>query len=339
MNVSCGTRKYFFLAVNTGLVSEQLPDRRCRDFYAQRSGHGLYCSIVGNVVIPEGFGSNQNTAMISNSSAWGLLAKSIEAEGAVPGIQLATAWLGYRGMRNFVASSTNNEIAQYRAVAASYSTEEISNLFLALQHGTDLAVEAGFRHVQLHAAHGYLFSLVIDRRICALAYIALAAIDDWAYRLNKAGIETSLRFSLRTGDPSFDAAGNNEFLDTISSLSVSYLDVSSGFYNVNKRLIYPSLAPILLARRDETLALALRHRNARFILSGKSAHVPEASLPTNVDIGICRDLIANPNFLRDRDEGCINLMKCHYFSRGAPHLTCGRWGTGIRDAVTRPPFP
>jgi NADPH2 dehydrogenase len=36
-------------------------------------------------------------------------------------------------------------------------------------------------------------------------------------------------------------------------------------------------------------------------------------------------LIANPDYLRDKDNGCINAMKCHYYSRGEAHLTCGRW--------------
>ena len=111
----------------------------------------------------------------------------------------------------------------------------------------------------------------------------------------------------------------------MASLPVNYLDVSSGFYDVNKRLIYPSLARLLQERRLETVALANRHTNTRFIYSGKSMRGSEAELPRNVHIGICRDLIANPDFLRDRDGGCINMMKCHWYSRGSDRINCGRW--------------
>lgn len=35
------SRKFFFLGLNTGFVSDGLPDGRCCDFYARRSGNGL----------------------------------------------------------------------------------------------------------------------------------------------------------------------------------------------------------------------------------------------------------------------------------------------------------
>ncbi len=325
MRLSSVTRKHFFLGVNTGFVTDNLPDCRCREFYVARSGNGLYCSIVGNVTIPEGYGSNTTTAEISASPAWRHLAEEIEAEGAVPGIQLATAWQGYEGNRKFVSRLSSSEIQRCKDVAAGVNLAVLHDLFARLHDGTNLAVRAGFRHIQLHAAHGYLFSLLIDARLSDHAAVALHEIAQWSTRLIESGIETSIRFSLRTGDRNFDENGQNEFLDKVSSLPVSFLDVSSGFYNIDKRLIYPSIEPILAARRMETLALAKRHKSAQFILSGKSKVVPDVELPANVHIGICRDLIANPNFLRDLQGGCINAMKCHYYSRNASHLTCGRW--------------
>jgi NADPH2 dehydrogenase len=44
---------------------------------------------------------------------------------------------------------------------------------------------------------------------------------------------------LRSGDPAFDADGREVFLDQIASLPVDYVDLSSGFYEIDKRLIYP----------------------------------------------------------------------------------------------------
>src|SRR5258708_2628456 len=96
-------RKYFFLGLNTGFMSNGIPDSRCYEFYARRSRHGLYCAIVGNVVIPGGFGTNMNTPEISNSHAWRHLADAIASNGALPGIQLATAWKGYSGRKKFVS--------------------------------------------------------------------------------------------------------------------------------------------------------------------------------------------------------------------------------------------
>jgi NADPH2 dehydrogenase len=71
--------------------------------------------------------------------------------------------------------------------------------------------------------------------------------------------------------------------------------------------------------------VANRHKRSEFIFSGKSLAEVQADLPANIHIGLCRDLIANPDYLRDKGNGCINAMKCHYYSRGETDLTCGRW--------------
>jgi NADH:flavin oxidoreductase / NADH oxidase family len=325
-------RRYFFVGLNTGFAVDRHPDRRCLDFYAARSGNGLYCAIVGNVTIPGGVGTNDNTAEISDHPAWAELAESIKASGAVAGIQLATAWPSYRGMKNFVSRVSADQISRYREMARLIAVGDIERFFCAVQAGGKLAIKAGFRHIQLHAAHGYLLSLLIDSRIYPLADTVLTAIADWATHCAACGVETSIRVSLRTGDPAFDAIGREAFLDQIAFLPVGYIDLSSGFYEIDKRLIYPSLASVVRQRREETMAMANGHKYKEFIFSGKALTTTESDLPSNIHIGLCRDLIANPNYLRDKDDGCINAMKCHYYSRNQAHLTCARWPTPRQSA-------
>ena len=146
------------------------------EFYSARSGNGLHCAIVGNVVIPGGIGTNDNTAEISDDPSWGELAHSITARGAVAGVQLATAWPSYRGMKNFVSRESAQEITRYREIVKPIAAADIEGVFCAARAGTDLAIKAGFGHIQLHAAHGYLLSLLIDRRIYPQADMVLAAI-------------------------------------------------------------------------------------------------------------------------------------------------------------------
>jgi NADPH2 dehydrogenase len=320
-----GIRKYFFAGLNTGFVVDRHPDRRCFDFYAARSGNGLHAAIVGNVTVPGGVGTNDNTAEISGHRAWGELAESITARGAVAGIQLATVWPSYRGMKNFVSRESAREISRYRQMVRPIAVNAIEHFFCAVQTGGDLAIKAGFGHIQLHAAHGYLLSLLIDGRIYPQADAVLAAIANWASRCAALGVETSIRVSLRTGDMVFDAVGREAFLDQIASLPVDYVDLSSGFYDIDKRLIYPSVASVVSQRREESVAIANRHKHRAFIFSGKALTASESNLPSNMHIGICRDLIANPNYILEKDNGCINAMKCHYYSRSRAHLTCGRW--------------
>jgi NADPH2 dehydrogenase len=323
---NCGDhRKRFFLAVNTGFVENALPDQRCYDFYVDRSGNGLHCAIVGNVVIPGGVGSNNVCAGISHAAEWRRLAEGISAQGALPGIQLSSAWPGFTGMRGFTLPSGEDRLREYQQAASSLSLTYVRMMFESLTTGTESAVSAGFRHVQLHAGHGYLFNLLLDQRFSQYFEQAHQLTMKWAKDLASAGIESSIRFSMYTGHPALDEQGQVEFVDSIVSLPIDYFDASAGFYNFDKRLIYPTTEELLASRLRATLDLAMRHPAAQFIGSGKATARWDDSHPPNLHVGICRDLIANPNFLLAPTDGCRNHMKCHYFSRNHPHLTCGRW--------------
>lgn len=318
-------RKYFFLAVNTGFVADGVPDARCIDFYRARSGNGLHCTIVGNVVTPGGAGSNDVCAQISKATEWRELAEAISDRGAIAGIQLASAWPTYRGMKRFVGIRGEESIVEYRKVAADISREAVGAAFDGIYRGSELAVEAGYRHIQIHAAHGYLFNLIIDPIFSRYADFSREKICQWARELKSMGVETSIRFSMWTGDAALDGARGNDLMDHVASLPVNYVDASAGFYNINKRLIYPSTSLLLSERVAATLEFAGRHPAMQVILSGRSSCAWDGSLRDNVHIGICRDLIANPDYLRERTRGCTLCMKCHYYSRGESHLTCGEW--------------
>ncbi len=317
-------RKYFFLPVNTGYVEKNLPNDQCIKFYAARSGHGVYCAIVGNVVIPNGFGSNDVCAMISESEKWQQLAEAIVAKGARAGVQLSTTWKNYQGGKNFAPFPEKNSVFEYKKVLKDISHRDILKIFDDLRKGIELSANSGFKHIQIHAAHGYLFSLLIDEEFSPHSELALNTLQKIAKELKTENIESSLRFSFITGDNHIDQNRSN-LIDEILNLSFSFFDVSFGFYNINKHLIYPSTEESLRKRFDSTVALAKRFPSKQIILSGKSKGFWHPSLPSNVHIGICRDLIANPNFLRDRNNGCTNCMKCHYFSNGEQELFCGKW--------------
>lgn len=325
MQKSATNRKYFFLAVNTGYTDDGLPNSQCRSFYSERSGNGLYCTIVGNVVIPNGAATNTSCSYISTDAEWGYLAKAIDESGAKPGIQLAATWDGYEGNRKFIPGDRDQSLQQYEAAASELTENTLTRTIEGLNKGSDLAIEHGFQHIQIHAAHGYLFNLLLDPRFSSLATQTGEAISSWAERMRSKGIETSLRFSMRTGHPKLDEEDKYELLDHIATIPVDYLDASEGFYNLDKRLIYPSSLAITEARMTLTSHYARRYPHISFIASGKLASLAEEAMPSNVHIGLCRDLIANPNFLLHKVNGCSDKMKCHYFSRGESKLTCGKW--------------
>jgi hypothetical protein len=320
-------RLTFFVGLNTGYVTDREPDERCVRFYARRSSPALHCAIVGNVVIPGGHASNGNTPEISRSASWTYLARAIADQGTLAGIQLATAWDGFVASRGFRAKNTDETIRRARELVASLGSACISALLRALSDGAAMALDAGFRHLQVHAAHGYLFSLLVDSRIYDGAAEVLLLLSEWAQKHRGLGVETSIRISLRTGDGHFDSCNTEAFQNAIAQLPFDFVDVSSGFYNIDKQLIYPARPDTLGARRAETIAFAERFPQRAYILSGRALLLPEADLPENVHIGLCRDLLANPDFLVDPARRCVNSGKCHYYSRGRDHITCPQWRT------------
>jgi 2,4-dienoyl-CoA reductase-like NADH-dependent reductase (Old Yellow Enzyme family) len=315
----------FFLSVNTGFVTEGQPDERYIDFYRSRSSRRLHCAIVGNVVVPDGYGSNLSTPTISHSVVWTRLASAIAARKTLPGIQLATAWEGYRGSRSFRPKDSRETLERAKALVRGMSRAQIGRVLDSFDAGAEIALLHGFRHIQVHAAHGYLLSLLVDGRLSFHADAALSRLAALARRCQGEGAETSIRISLRTGDRSFDETGREDFYAAIATLNFDFIDVSSGFYNIDKQLIYPARPEILAIRREETLNLAAMFPHCHFILSGRALTRASEYLPDNVHIGICRDLIANPKYLTELESGCINSGKCHYFSRNEKHVTCSRW--------------
>lgn len=323
--VTWSDRLVFLLAVNTGFVTGGVPDHRFLDFYRSRSSPKLHCAIVGNVTVPDGFGSNATTPSLTTEPVWADLATAIRAGGSLPGIQLATAWDGYVGSRKFVSPVSREFIPWARHLVNDIGSEAVAVFLDFFDLAAAIATQHGFGHIQIHAAHGYLLSLLVDHRINRDAMSALNRLALLSERLRHQGVQTSIRISLKSGDPDFDSAGAVDFQDTIARLPFDFVDLSSGFYNIDKRLIYPARPEVLAARLQESLAVGLRHPRRSFIVSGRTLNHDWAGIPSNMHPGLCRDLIANPKFLQEPNNGCRNHGKCHYYSRGRDHLTCARW--------------
>lgn len=317
-------KRVFFLGVNTGFVSDGQPDDRFLDFYRERSSALLHCAIVGNVVVPSGYGSNPSTPFIGTNPIWSQLAAAMKEKGTLPGIQLATAWEGYKGARNFLSADSNRVIRSAKEMVSALGPTGIETVMKGFESASAMAVGHGFKHIQFHAAHGYLLNLLIDDRINPKADHVQERLATIAHNLRGQGVESSLRISIRAGDDEFDADNAESFQDRLSELPFDFVDLSSGFYNINKRLIYPSRADVITSRFVESLEIVQRNPKRQFIVSGRiSPRVSE--LPSNAHIGVCRDLIANPDFLAEPLNGCRSHGKCHYFSRGEKQIVCPMW--------------
>lgn len=275
--------------------------------------------------MPDGVGTNDSCSIISSDIEWKFLANAISRQGALPGIQLSSVWNTYDGIRRFIPKSPDEQAANYKRIGSQITAREALAAFDSLNKATELAISAGFRHLQVHAAHGYLFNLLIDPELSSHSDLTIGRLTKWANELRLEGYETSLRFSMWAGHEIFDANRGYSLIDKLALIPVDFLDASAGFYNIDKRLIYPSAPAILQQRLSMTLDIANRLPEINVISSGLSSNAWNGNLPNNVHIGICRDLIANPDYLLERGNGCTMCMKCHYFSRKEKHLTCGKW--------------
>jgi hypothetical protein len=131
------------------------------------------------------------------------------------------------------------------------------------------------------------------------ADFALDSVSKWSASVKSSGVESSLRFSVQSGCSQLDGSGQSQFEERLLSMSVSYFDVSAGFYNFDKRLIYPTTPEICGAAACDDVGVGFTISGSSIYRFGKVIRTCWRSAPDQMFIrGICRDLIANPEFLR-----------------------------------------
>ena len=112
-------------------------------------------------------------------------------------------------------------------------------------------------------------------------------------------------------------------LNQLFKNTFDFIDISEGYYNFNKRFIYPYTEIELSSRLARSLAIIEKYPLQKFIFSG---HIdPFSSFPNNAYIGICRELIANPQYLINASKKCDDCGTCHFYSNGQSELSCSKW--------------
>lgn len=326
--------------INTGFARDHRPTFRLVQFHCERSGPTIGFSTVGNVAIAPDAAPSAETAVLSRSSdipRFALIARTIKRKGSLAGIQIASSPIGLAPATRWKTPDLESEVKRLRLLTGDFSQDYLKQSLSQFLNAASLAEKAGFDLIQIHAAHGYLLSLLLNHalnpRTDEFAYNG-TWVEEFVQQLNK--LRGNALLSFRVSIRSQVEAGGEDDLDfrlanRLAQNGVDLVDFSSGFYTIDRHLIYPgahlSGLPLYPPARDIALRLPCLVGFAGNILDLRD--VPR-DLPTNLFCSVGRALIADPDFAIKSSLGrfdevrwCGRTGHCHYFTRGRSHLECG----------------
>lgn len=298
--------------------------------------------MVGNVSTSWRWASNPRTIVLESSKdvpRHAVVARAIQERGSLAGIQLAQCPDSLFPLKSWSQPHPDEEIQRLRRIASEPSQESLDEHMRSFVVSARLACAARFDVIQLHAAHGYLLSLLLSHRFNERKDKYRAGGPWWRDLISELrqtvdGRLLSVRLNLVYGldDPVEDKLVG-EYSALLSRLGVDIIDLSAGIYTMTRSYIYPgtreeraipyfAAASALATELPGTLvSVAGNFRDLRDIPAG---------LPDNLCVSVGRALIADSRFVDKSFSGdhqairiCDRRNRCHYFSRGARHLECG----------------
>jgi 2,4-dienoyl-CoA reductase-like NADH-dependent reductase (Old Yellow Enzyme family) len=296
--------------------------------------------MVGNAAV-SAFGlSNKNTLILQDYTsipAYRELAERIRKRGSLPGIQLAYSPSSLEPDRKWIARDRESEVARLQNIIRSMSSTAVRDVLDGFYAAARLAYESSYDVVQVHCAHGYFPSLLLDSRLNARNddYSADGPwVQDFFHALRKmtAGRLLSVRLSGTIGlsDLAWEQEATLRLGKVLDHCGVDIIDLSAGYYTIDRNLIYPT-------RESDigTFGLACSICDSvqcMVSFAGQASNLDhfESRLSSRQLLAIGRALIADPDFAKkfkhsrqDEINHCQSCRHCHYFSRGRTCLECG----------------
>ena len=330
--------RFFFAPINTGFNNGNTPSNRLIKFHKERSGKGIGVSYVGNVAIDTGFKTNENTLTImSNQTKWHELASVISKNNSIPGIQLGCKLPQLESTRKWIAPKGEGQLNTYRQFITNLKPSDIDFIFSKFISATTLAMDYGFKVVQIHAAHGYFLSLLmnksINKRTDKYSYKNTGSIPELLNTLKNTSdnITLDIRISCIDGLTSEEVEWHNRKrqLSEFESAGADIISLSAGLYDFSRKLIYPNktVDKNVYLKFAEDFA---KDSNIIINVAGNLWDLEDLdSTYSNITFGIGRALIADPYFIEkymsghiDDINNCVHGGHCHYFTRGKDSLSC-----------------
>lgn len=326
--------------INTGFARLGVPTTALLRFHAERSGPEIGISMLGNVAINETAITNPGTAVLTEDTdpqPFQALARMASDRGSLAGIQLAYC-PPIQPQRRWVSKSVAEEASRLSSLVTRYTDSDLDHILRQFIASSRLATHIGFDVIQIHGAHGYLVSLLLNPLVNSRSgHFSLTGpwLRAFAQALLDAtrGALLSVRLSLHSGltiDSDEELDCTRAATATLAAVGVQMIDYSAGFYTVDRRLIYPGVEKGALPYLESCIRSS-QELQCLFCVSGNVQHLRDLpSLPDNFVVSVGRALVADPDLLvkirsgrHDAIRPCVRTGRCHYFSRGNSHIECG----------------
>ena len=318
----------FFAPINPGYSENGLLTKKLITFHINHSGKGIGIYYVGNISMRNIWASNSNTVVLSTSGAntWKKLSSNISATGSIPGIQLAWKPEAIAMQRSFITDKPKEQLSTFREFYS--SVDDINYLASIYVDSINRAKSLGFKVIQLHAAHGYALSLLLSRSVSGcvnpIHTKGVKLIKTILNNFDKKDCILDIRISLYEGidDTQEELNYKMSLFNILSELGFDIISLSNGFYNIDKRMIYPPkrLGPIIL---EEAISCASKYPNIIWNVSGNMERILTSTrnMPSNLSFSIGRQLIADPETIVKIQhkaigsiDWCSECGSCHYYS-------------------------
>ena len=333
--------RYFLAPINTGFAPNGQPNRRFINFFELRSGRNLGITYVGNVSVGKEWVTNFNTPRLSSDSVhvWEELASIISRNGSIPGIQLACRASNEKPLKGWRRKNAKSFMKQVRCQLVEISKDKINRILESFVSSARLAIKTGFKVIQIHAAHGYFLSQLLDSRLNVrgdrFGTNPVSAIQSIvsAIRSIDRNVLIDLRLSLVEGfeDRDLEYTRKVETIGELVKTDLDMISLSNGTYDFNKHLIYPlktwGHGPYL----NMAIPLSQRYPNLIWNIAGNIWDIKKLppNIPDNLTFSIGRALIADPELIKKSFSGkyetirwCTRRGDCHYYSKGKKHIYC-----------------
>jgi 2,4-dienoyl-CoA reductase-like NADH-dependent reductase (Old Yellow Enzyme family) len=333
--------KFFLAPINTGFAPGGTPNERFLEFYKKRSGEYIGITYIGNVSVGEEWRTNANTPWLcpANLDIWASLSSQIRQNGSLPGIQLACKETRDTPLRGWYKRDANSFLVKARSQVLSLGDKEINIIIDHFVGSAIQAVKLGFKVIQLHAAHGYFLSKLLDERINFrkdhFGRDPLMIIQTIVSSIKSASRDAvaDIRLSLFDGleDKNIEFNRKAILIEKLTEAKIDMVSISNGTYDFNKYFIYPPKtwghAPYVKFAK----CLAEKYPKILFNIVGNIWDIRRlpSDGPPNLSYSIGRGLIAEPSLIAksfagefDRVKWCSRGGDCLYYSNGEEHISC-----------------